>query len=155
MIVSPQKIQDIARDLESNLNVRFKNKSSGLNSVRLAYDSNGAPELFVSHGGNEAEGQPVALIYLQQISMVSNDIFGNAALAYCPSTSMLAYEKDANGKPLPVEADLDMLRWELFPFGMQYNLVEIANGTAVTAANALAASPVVSLDSLYWPTKGV
>lgn len=155
MIVSPQKVQDIARDLESNLNVRFKNKSSGLNSIRLAYDSNGAPQLFISHAGNEAEGQPVALIYLQQISMVSNDIFGNAALAYCPSSSMLAYEKDVNGKPLPVEADLDMLRWELFPFGMQYNLVEIANGSAVTAANAAAASPVVSLDNLYWPTKGV
>lgn len=154
MIVSPQKIQDIARDLSSNLNVRLAS-NSGLNYIRLAYDSEGAPELFISHGGNEAEGQPVALIYLQQISMVSNDIFGNAALAYTPSTSMIAYEQDANGKPLPSEADLDTLKWELFQFGMKYNLVEIANGSAVTAANALATSPSVSLDSLYWPTKGV
>jgi hypothetical protein len=155
MIVSPQKIQDIARDLESNLNQRFKNKASGLNSIRTAFDSNGAPQLFVSNGGNEAEGQPVALIYLQQISAVSNDIFGNPALAYCPSTSMIAYELNAAGAPIPNQQDLDTLKWELWLFGMQYNQVQIANGLAVTAVNALAAIPALSLDSLYWPTKGV
>jgi hypothetical protein len=155
MIVSPQKLQDIARDLESNLNQRYKNKASGLNSIRLAYDSNGAPQLFISNNGTETEGSAVALVYLQQISMVSNDIFGNPALAYCPSTSMIAYELNGAGAPIPNQQDLDTIKWELWVFGIQYNQVQIANGTAVTATAALAATPSLSLDSLYWPTKGV
>lgn len=154
MITSPQKIQDIARDLESNLNIRLKN-NSGLNFIRLAYDSLGAPQLFISHGGNESEGQPVALIYLQQISMVSNDIFGNAALAYAPSTSMIAYELTSGGAPIPTQHDLDILKWELFQFGIMYNQVQIANGSAVTATNATSTTPNLSIDQLYWPTKGV
>lgn len=155
MISSPQKIQAIARDLGSRLALRIAGHA-GLNTVRYASDANGGPELFLSHNGNEAAGQPVALVHLQQISMVSSDIFGNSLLAYTPSLSQIAYEVDATGKPIPTEADLDTIKFELFPFGMRYQLIEIANGTAVTVANADAATPSLDVEpNLYWPTKGV
>jgi hypothetical protein len=154
MIISNQKLQSIARDLGNRLAIRLAN-GSGLNTVRYASDSQGGQLLFLSHGGNEAEGQPVALIYLQQISMVSNDIFGNPELAYAPSLSQLAYELNSAGAPIPAQADLLTIEFELIPFGMRQQLLQIANGTAVTQASAAAATPVIDLDSLYWPTKGV
>jgi hypothetical protein len=154
MLTSPQKIQAIARDLGNRLFLRLQN-GAGLNFIRYAQDSLGAPELFLSHGGNEAEGQPVVLIYLQQISMVSNDIFGNPELAYAPSLSQVAYELNSAGAPIPSQSDLLTIEFELIPFGMRQQLIQIANGTAVTAAAAEAAVPVIDLDNLYWPTKGV
>lgn len=153
MITSPQKIQAIARDLGNRLALRLAN-SSGLNTIRYAQDSNGAPELFLSHGGNESEGQPVVLIYLQQVPMVSNDIFGNPELAYAPSLSQLCYELTSGGFPIPAASDIATIQFELIPFGMRQQLIEIANGSAVTAANAEATAPSVDLDNLYWPTKG-
>jgi len=154
MITSPQKIQAIARDLGNRLAIRLAS-GAGLNTIRYAQDANGAPELFLSHGGNEAEGQPVVLIYLQQVPMVSNDIFGNPELAYAPSLSQVAYELNSAGAPIPAQADLLTIEFELIPFGMRQQLIQIANGTAVTAAAAEAATPVIDLDNLYWPTKGV
>lgn len=153
MITSPQKIQAVARDLGNRLAIRFQN-NSGLNTVRYAYDTNGAPQLFFSHGGNESEGQPVVLVYLQQISMVSNDIFGNPALAYTPSLSQVCYELTSGGYPIPAATDLLTIQWELIPFGIAQQLIQLSNGTAVTAANAEAATPSIQLDQLYWPTKG-
>jgi len=153
MIISNQKLQAVARDLGNRLAIRFAN-SSGLNTVRYASDANGGQELFFSHNGNEAAGQPVVLVYLQQISMVSNDIFGNAELAYTPSISQVCYELDANGKPTPSQADLTTIQWELIPFAISQQLVQIAHNSAVTAANALATTPTIQLDQLYWPTKG-
>lgn len=154
MIISNQKLQAIARDLGNRLAVRFAS-NSGVNTVRYASDSQGGQEIFLSHNGNEAEGQPVILIYLQQISMVSNDIFGNPELAYAPSLSQIAYELNGAGAPIPSQADLDTVKWELFPFGMRYQLLPIANGSAVTQVNAAATSPSLDIDQLYWPTKGV
>ena len=156
MIISPQKIQAVARDLGNRLAIRLQN-NSGLNTVTYASDSQGGQILTLSHNGTVTEGSPVALVYLQQIPMVSNDIFGNAELAYTPSTSSLSYELTSGGYPIPAAADLDTIKWELFPFGIAYNLAPIANGTAVTPAAALAslAAPTASLDQLYWPTKGV
>jgi hypothetical protein len=55
--------------------------------------------------------------------MVSNDIFGNPELAYTPSTSSVSYELNAAGAPIPTQVDLDTVKWELFPFGVQYNLL--------------------------------
>jgi len=224
MIISNQKIQAVARDLGNRLALRFQN-NAGLNTVRYAQDSQGGQQLFFSHGGNEAEGQPVVLVYLQQISMVSNDIFGNPELAYTPSLSQVCYELSAGtytyvvssanatagaiysnngqqftvnetiaggtilftnglgtaplasgtltkvsgtgdatitystfvaagGGPIPAAADLLTIEWELIPFGIQQQLVQIANGTAVTATSAEATTPTVALDQLYWPTKG-
>ena len=154
MITSPQKIQAVARDLANRLAIRLQN-NAGLNTVVPSADANGGQILTFSHGGNVSEGQPVAIVYLQQIPMVSTDIFGNAELAYAPSTSSLSYELTSGGAPIPAQADLDTILWELFPFGIQFNLAPIANGTAVTPAAVLAslAAPTVSLDNLYWPTK--
>lgn len=153
MITSPQKIQAVARDLGNRLAIRFQN-NSGLNTVRYAQDSNGGQQLFFSHNGNEAEGQPVVLVYLQQISMVSNDIFGNPELAYTPSLSQVAYELTSGGFPIPSASDLLTIQWELIPFQIAQQLIQIANGSAVTAVNAEATAPAIQLDQLYWPTKG-
>ena len=158
MIISNQKIQAIARDLGNRLAVRFQNnaEAGGVSQVSYAQDAQGGQLIFLSNG-NLAEAQPVILVYLQQIPMVSNDIFGNPELAYCPSTSSISYELNAAGAPIPTQKDLDIVKWELFPFGVQYNLAPIANGTAVTQASAAAslAAPALSIDQLYWPTKGV
>jgi hypothetical protein len=153
MITSPFKIQAVARDLGNRLAIRLAG-GAGVNTVRYANDSNGAPQLFLSHGGNETEGQPVILIYLQQVPMVSSDIFGNSELAYAPSLSQVAYELNATGKPIPAMSDITTVEWELVPFGMRQQLIEIANGSAVTAVNAEATTPSLDIDFLYWPTKG-
>ncbi len=153
-IISPQKLQAVSRDLSNRLAIRLQN-NAGLNTVRLANDANGFPMIFLSHGGNEAEGQPVVLIRLEQISMVSTDIFGNAEYAYTPSLSLFCYELNGAGAPIPAQADLLTCEWELIPFGIAQNLIQIANGTAVTEASTNAATPAISLDNLYWPTKGV
>jgi len=159
MIISNNKIAAVARDLGNRLAIRFANNSEagGVNTVSYAQDANGGQLIYLSNGGTVTEGNPVILVYLQQISMVSNDIFGNPELAYTPSTSSISYELNAAGAPIPTQVDLDTVKWELFPFGIQYNLAPIAHGTAVTqtsAAASLAAGASVSLDQLYWPTKG-
>ena len=153
MIISNQKLQAVARDLGNRLAVRFAN-GSGVNTVSYATDANGGQLIYLSNNGSVAAGNPVILVYLQQISMVSNDIFGNAALAYSPSLSQLAYELNAAGAPIPAQTDLDTVKWELFSFGMRYQLLQIAHNTAVTQASAAAATPVLDIDNLYWPTKG-
>jgi hypothetical protein len=155
MITSPQKIQAVARDLGNRLAIRFQN-NAGLNTVRYAMDANGGPQLFFSHNGNEAEGQPVVLVWLSQISMQSNDIFGNPELAYTPSLSQVAYELNTTGGSFATAQDILTIEWELIPYGIAQQLVQIANGTPVTAAAVTAAAPTAPavLDNLYWPTKG-
>jgi hypothetical protein len=159
MIISNSKIAAVARDLGNRLQIRFANnaEAGGVNSVSYAQDANGGQLIYLYNSGSGlGEGNPVLLVYLQQISMVSNDIFGNPELAYTPSTSSLSYELNAAGAPIPTQADIDTVLWELFPFGIQFNLAPIAHGTAVSQAAAAAAlaAPSVSLDQLYWPTKG-
>lgn len=154
MIISNQKLQAIARDLGNRLAVRLAS-GAGVNSVSYASDDQGGQLIYISANGNVAEGQPVILVYLQQIPMVSSDIFGNSELAYCPSLSQIAYELNAAGAPIPSQADLDTVKWELFPFGMRYQQLPIAHGTAVSQASAAAATPSLDIDQLYWPTKGV
>jgi hypothetical protein len=153
MITSPQKIQAVARDLGNRLAIRLAN-NAGLNTIRYAMDANGGPQLFISHNGVETESNPVVLVWLSQISMQSTDIFGNPELAYTPSLSQVAYELNSAGAPIPAQADLLTIEWELIPFGIAQQLIQIANGTAVSAAAVSATAPVVSLDNLYWPTKG-
>ena len=159
MIISNQKIQSVARDLGNRLAIRFANnaESGGVDTVSYAQDSNGGQLIFLSKSGVVTESNPVILVYLQQISMVSNDIFGNPELAYTPSTSSISYELNSAGAPIPTQADLDTVMWELFPFGISFKLAPIANGTAVTQASAAASlvAPTLSIDQLYWPTKGV
>jgi hypothetical protein len=159
MIISNQKIQSVARDLGNRLAVRFANntEAGGVDTVSYAQDSNGGQLIFLSKSGVVTESNPVILVYLQQIPMVSNDIFGNPELAYTPSTSSISYELNSAGAPIPTQADLDTVMWELFPFGIAFKLAPIANGTAVTQASAAASlvAPTLSIDNLYWPTKGV
>ena len=156
MIISNQKIQACARDLGNRLAIRFQN-NSGVNAVQYAQDTNGGQLIyFYNSGSGLGEGNPVILVYLQQIPMVSNDIFGNPELAYTPSTSSVSYELNSAGAPIPSQADIDTVLFELFPFGIQFNLAPIPHGTAVSQASAAAslAAPTASLDNLYWPTKG-
>lgn len=153
MVISNQKLQAVSRDLGNRLAIRFQN-NTGLNTVRYAQDSQGGQQLFFSHNGVETEGQPVVLINLQQISMVSSDIFGNAELAYTPSLSQLCYELTSGGFPIPTAQDIATIQWELIPFGIRQQLVPIANGSAVTTVNAALTTPTADLDNLYWPTKG-
>lgn len=154
MITSNATPLAIMRDLADKLNKRFAG-NSGINGSRQAFDANGMPLLFLSHNGNEAEGQSVILIRIEQIDAVSKDIFGNSLNAYAPHLLQFAYEKNSAGAPIPSAHDLDTAKFESIKTGVKYELVEIANGSAVTEANlnTAAASPVVDLDELYWPTK--
>ncbi len=159
MIISNQKIQAVARDLGNRLAIRFANntEAGGVNTVSYAQDANGGQLIYLSNAADGlGEGEPVILVYLQQIPMVSNDIFGNPELAYNPSTSSLSYELNGAGAPIPTQADLDTVMWELFPFGIAFKLAPIPNGTAVSQAAAAASltAPTLSIDQLYWPTKG-
>lgn len=143
-----------ARELADKLGKRIQG-SATLNTVRQANDANGWPMLFLSIGGSEAEAAPVAAIRISNPDAVSKDIFGNATSAYTPHTLELAYELDANGKPEVAAKDLALVMFETVATGIQHQIKEIANGTAVTEASMNAAAVVETLDQLYWPTKGV
>ena len=67
----------------------------------------------------------------------------------------IAYELTAAINPIPVDVDLLIAEFEAIKTGVKIQLKEIANGTAVTAANMDAATVAVELDDLYWPNKGV
>jgi hypothetical protein len=89
---------------------------------------------------------------------VSKDIFGNQTFAYAPHVLELAYELQATpniGNSFVAHADLAATNYEAQQAGCEYQLKELANGTAVTAANVSAATPVADLQPLYWPTKSV
>lgn len=151
---SNAKALALVRDLKDRLDIRLKG-GAGLNQSREAFDSNNWPYLVISSGGNEAAGQPVILIRVSNVDAVSKDIFGNQTFAYAPHICELAYELNATARPIPASADLIKCEFESMSMGARYQLKELANGTAVTAANASAASPAADIDPLYWPTKSV
>jgi hypothetical protein len=138
----------LIRDLADLLSKR----NMALNTVRQAFDANNWPYLVLSVGGNEAEGQPVLLIRISNVDMVSKDIFGNQTFAYAPHICEIVYELTSGGAPEVNHADLLSCSFEAIKTGVRVQLKEIANGTAVTAANIPAAA-VADLDQLYWPTK--
>lgn len=146
----------LIQDISDLLTVRLQN-NSGLNTVSQNFytDSNGAvwPYLLISSNGNVAEGQPVVYIEISNVDAVSKDIFGNQTYAYAPHVLQFAYELSAAGAPIPARADLLTCEWEAIKSGVRTQFKEIANGTAVTATSANAASPIADLDELYWPTK--
>jgi hypothetical protein len=152
---STAKAIALARDLADKLAKRYSPSSAGLNSVRQAFDANGWPMIFCSHNANEAEGQPVILIRIMNVDMVSKDVFGNSTSAYAPHTLELAYELAASNKPFPTLADLASAEFESIKTGVRYQLKEIANGTAVSEAAINAKSADADIDELYWPTKSV
>jgi hypothetical protein len=151
---SVAKADALIRDLSDKLAKRLPSSSAGLNFLRVANDANGWPMLFISHNGNEAEGQPVVLIRIKNVDLVSKDIFGNSSYAYAPHTLEFAYELAATANcPIPLLSDLAACEFESIKTGVRYQLKEIANGTAVNEASINAASPNADLDELYWPTK--
>lgn len=154
-IKSLDKANALVRDLKDLLEKRVKGTPSGrVDTVREAKDSEGQPVLFLSDNGNEAAGQPVILIQLKQIDMVSKDIFGNDLKAYAPHVLTLSYEL-ATGGIVPNVLDITKVMFELAKLGVKIQVKEIASGTAVTIANANAAAVAEEYDWLYWPTKGV
>lgn len=154
-MASYAKAQAVMRDLADKLAKRLPAGASGLNTLRQANDANGWPMLFISHNGTESEGQPVALIRIKGVDMVSKDVFGNALVAYAPHTLEVAYEKTSGGFPLIASADEAAINFEAMRTGIRYQLKEIANGTAVTESALNAAAVVADLEDLYWPTKSV
>lgn len=124
-------------------------------SVRQANDANGNPMLFLSTAGNEAAGQPVVGIRISAIDAVSKDIFGNATSAYSPHNLELAYELTAADNPIPADKDLISCVFEATKTGIKIQLKELANGSAVTAANMDAAAVAQEYDELYWPLKSI
>lgn len=155
-MMSAAKADALIRDLADKLAKRLPSTSAGLNSLRVANDANGWPMLFISHNANEAEGQPVVLIRIQNVDLVSKDIFGNSSYAYAPHILQFAYELAAANKPEPTLADLLYCQFEAIKTGVRFQLYELANGIAVDEANlntAVAAGPQADADELYWPTK--
>ena len=162
MPYSNAKAVALIRDLGDKLAKRLPSGAAGLNTVTQAFytDSNGDvwPYLLISHNGNVAEGQPVLYIEISNVDAVSKDIFGNQTQAYAPHVLQLAYELQATpniGDSFVSHADRAACVYESIMTGVRFQLKELANGTAVTAANVNAASPVADLDDLYWPTKKV
>jgi hypothetical protein len=156
---SNAKANALIRDLSDRLSVRLPASNAGLNSIRQAYyvDANNAswPILVLSHNGNEAEGQPVLLIEISNVDMISKDIFGNQTYAYAPHLLQFGYELSSGAAPLPARADLALAQFEAQTCGCEWQLKEVANGTAVSGASVNAAAAVVDIQPLYWPTKSV
>lgn len=146
---STAKAEALVRDLAEKLAKRLSGKT-----VRQARDSQGWPMIVIS-GGNEAAGQEVQAIRIKAVDAVSKDVFGNDLVAFAPHTLEHAYELAAANNPIPTDADIYAVAWECSKLGVKTQLKELANGTAVTAANMDAASAAVELDDINWPTKGV
>jgi hypothetical protein len=151
------KAEALIRGLRDDLKPRIEANAGSagrLDTVREARDSEGNPMLVLSDGGNEAAGQPVLAIRISQEDAVSKDVFGNDNLAYAPHKLELAYELDG-AAPEVAALDLVLAMWEIAPRGVKVQVKQIADGTAVTAANIDAAAVAEEIDWLRWPSKGV
>src|ERR1700688_4183767 len=143
----------LARDLSDRLSLRFAG-GSGLNTVRQTQDANYWPEIFVSHGGNEAEGQPVVYIRIMDADVGAKDVFGNSTFPFTPTTTQIAYEFTAGGFPEPTVTDYSTCLFEVARMGTIVQEFAIANGSAVTEANVNAATPLQTLKDVDWGFKG-
>jgi hypothetical protein len=164
---SNAKCLALIRDLADRLNVRLAaNASSGtlINTVVEGFwtqtlaDGNTAqwPYLICYNSTlGTGEGEPVVQIQLSDVDAVSKDIFGNSTYAYAPTLLQFAYELNATGGSTPAHADLANIQFEAQTIGAEWQLIEIAHGTAVSSAAIAAATPVVDIQPLYWPTKSV
>lgn len=148
------KADALLRDVADKLKVRLAG-SATIDTVRAARDAAGWPMLFLSDAGNEAAGQPVIAIRIKAVDAVSKDVFGNDLVAFAPHKLEVAYELAAANNPIPTDVDVLIAEYESIKTGVAIQLKELANGTAVTAANMDAAAVAIELDELYWPTKGV
>lgn len=157
---SNAKAVALLRDVADKLSKRLAYSGTSVNTVATFFtstpDAAGGiwPYLLITEGGNASEGQPVIYVKISAQDMISKDIFGNDTDSYAPHILTFAYELGATGnETLPSHADITTCLWETIKTGVQLQLKEIANGTAVTDANVTAASVTVALDELYWPTK--
>lgn len=147
---STAKAVALLRDLADRLKLRLPTYT-----VRPANDANGWPMLFLSPAGVETESNSLIVMRIMAVNAVSKDVFGNDLIAFAPHNFEVAYELDANGKPIPANKDVLIAEREAVLTGVLVQLKEIANGTAVTEASMNAAVPVISLEDLQFPTKGV
>lgn len=158
MLQSSAKAFSLIRDLKDLLNFRLNPNASGLNFIRQAVDELGWPYLVFSNAGTETEGSSVFFLRIRGIDAVSKDIFGGSLYSYAPHNMDIAYELTSGGKPIPSSKDMLAINFEAIKLGVAMNLIEVANGTAVTLTSveaALAAGAVESLDIELWPLKGV
>lgn len=159
MLYSIDHAVGVARDLADRLSLRLAN-NSGLNFVRQSQTTStsaagaGWPMLFVSHGGNEAEGQPVVGIRITDINVNAIDIFGNATLPFTPTQCEVAYELTSGGAPEVAIGDLMVCAFEVTRTGMVQIIETIANGSAVTEANMNSATVIENLKDIDWGLKG-
>lgn len=154
-IKSLAKADSLIRNLAEALRKRTANAGAGrLDTVQELRDSDGNPYILMTDGGTATAGNPVVLVRIKQIDAVSKDVFGNSMSAYTPHVCEYAYELDgANAEPLP--ADQALVMFELSKLGVEVQVKQIADGTAVTPANVDAAAAALELDWLQWPTKGM
>jgi hypothetical protein len=157
---SNAKAVALLRDVADKLSKRLAYSGTSVNTITTAFSAADAaggvwPYLLISQNGNVSEGQPVIYVKISAQDMISRDIFGNDTDSYAPHNLLVAYELSgaAGTNSIPSHADIQTVLWETVKTGVRLNLAELANGTAVTDANASAATPIVSLDELYWPTK--
>lgn len=161
MIFSNAKAVALIRDLGDKLSKRLTSTGSGINTVTTAFytDSNGAqwPYLLCYNASaGLTAGNPVIYVEITGIDAVSKDVFNNTLYAYAPHKLLLGYELGAAGnQTIPTHSDILTVEFEAIKTGVALSLIELANTTAVTAASVNAATPVVTLDELYWPTKNV
>src|SRR5665213_1751220 len=87
---SAAKAQALIRGLKDKIQVRLPSKT-----IRQQNSDRGWPMLFISNGGNEAEGQSVIVIRISNVDMVSRDVFGNHTYAYTPDQLEFGYELNA------------------------------------------------------------
>jgi hypothetical protein len=155
-ITSTQKPIAFIRDLSDHLSKRFPASASGLNTITQYFDANGMPGIVISHGGVVTTGNPVVVLKISQIPMVSPDVFGNTnGLAYTPLQLQMAWELGAAGNETWVaHSDLMTVHFEATKTGIQQFLFEAVNGTGASDATfAVSADQIVALDELYWPLK--
>lgn len=151
---STAKAAAILRDIADKLRVRYAG-SSTIDTVRESKDSDGWPMLFLSDGGTETASNPVIAMRIKSVDAVSKDVFGNALVSFAPHKLEVCYELTAANNPIPTDKDILIAEFEAIKSGMCIVLEELANGTAVTAANMDASTPVIEIEDLYWPAKSV
>lgn len=161
MIFSNAKAVALIRDLGDKLSKRFPSTSTGINTVTTAFYTDGLgaqwPYLLCYNAtAGATAGNPVLYIEIAGLDAVSKDVFNNPLYSYAPHKLLFGYELNTHtNEKYVASADLLAAEFESIKTGVAFSLIELANTTAVTAANVNAATPVASIDELYWPTKNV
>jgi hypothetical protein len=154
MVKSVAKGHAWMRDLKEKLEFRFKG-SATIDTFAEAKDTDGYAQLTLSLAGAVAAANDVMFIRVKSEDAVSKDVFGNDLISFTPHVIQFAYELDG---VVPEVGVLDIYRvlQEVLKLGIKCDIFEIADGTAVTAANVDLATAVLEIEpDLIWPTKGM